>query len=78
MPEKLTGVGEIVQFMYGGDNVPAIVTGYPIQKQNDTEVFLTVFLPNASPFTTVAAYGDEIGPGTWGNATWHWMGAPGA
>lgn len=76
MPEQLPVVGAIVHFMYGGDHVPAVVTGYPIQKADDTELFLTVFLPTAPPFTTVAAYGGEIGPSAWNNATWHRMGAP--
>lgn len=64
--------------MYGGDHVPAIVTGYPATPELAGQVFLTVFLPNAASFTTVAEYGAEIGLGTWLNATWHYPEALGA
>lgn len=78
MAEQVPSVGRIVHFVYGGQHVPAIITD-PAFVCNDVEtgsevtrVALTVFLPNAAPFTTVAAHGDEVGPGTWENATWHW------
>lgn len=74
MAEQVPSVGRIVHFMYGGDHVPAIITGFPLKTdvQGDDAAYLTVFLPAAAPFTTVAAHQDEVFPGTWNNATWHW------
>lgn len=66
-------VGAIVHFVYGGDHVPAIITGACLAPELAGHVFLTVFLPNAQPFTTTAAYSAEIAPNTWPNATYHGM-----
>lgn len=72
-------IGSRVHFVYGGQHVPAIVTDpafqdHGIDGQDDVRILqaLTVFLPNAEPFTTVAEQMGEIAPGTWQNATWHW------
>lgn len=70
-------IGQIVHFMYGGVHVPAIITDphFTVRvtgEPNWTGQALTVFLPAAKPFTTVAAYQDEVFPGTWNNATWHY------
>lgn len=77
MPERTPVIGDIVLFMYGGVPVPAIVTdpAFFVREQGQPDrIFqvMTVFLLNAPPFTTVASYGDEVGPGTWLNATWHY------
>lgn len=77
MPEQVPSVGRIVHFMYGGVHVPAIITDPDFLVKEDskpdwTGQALTVFLPNAAPFTTVAVHQDEVFPGTWNNATWHW------
>jgi hypothetical protein len=77
MADKVPSVGRIVHFMYGGVHVPAIITDPAFVVREDdkpdwTGQALTVFLPAASPFTTVAVHQDEVSPGTWNNATWHW------
>ena len=63
--------------MYGGVHVPAIITDpdFTVReagKPHWTGQALTVFLPAAPPFTTVAVQQDEVFPSTWNNATWHW------
>ncbi|MBK9711584.1 MAG: hypothetical protein IPO81_09710 [Kouleothrix sp.] len=76
--EKVSSIGRIVHFMYGGSHVPAIITDAewtvrePGNKPDWIGQALTVFLPNAAPFTTVACEQGEVAPGTWVNATWHW------
>lgn len=77
MAEQVPSVGRIVHYMYGGDHVPAIIThpSFLVREEGvpDWEgQCLTVFLPNAAPFTIVATHQEEVGPGTWINATWHW------
>lgn len=85
MGEKVPSVGRIVHFVYGGQHVPAIITDPAFRAPEDPyrEVgmsapegmlmqALTVFLPNAAPFTTIAKHADEVAPGTWLNATWYW------
>lgn len=74
--QQVPSVGRIVHFVYGGQHVPAIITDPAFRVVTDAydaiEQALTVFLPNAEPFTTVAKHADEVAPGTWANATWHW------
>jgi hypothetical protein len=69
-------VGRIVHFVYGGQHVPAIITDPAFRVVADgrevIEQAMTVFLPAAEPFTTVAMYAGEVSPGTWLDATWHW------
>lgn len=72
-------IGSRVHFVYGGQHVPAIITDpafqdHGVDGQDEVRILqaLTVFLPNAEPFTTVAEQMGEIAPGTWQNATWHW------
>lgn len=79
MAEQKPSIGRIVHFVYGGQHVPAIITDpafqdHGIDGKSEVRILqaLTVFLPNAGPFTTVAAHEDEVAPGTWNNTTWHW------
>lgn len=77
MAEQVPSIGRVVHFMYGGVHVPAIITDpvFKVQEEGKPDWIgqaLTVFLPAAPPFTTVAVHQEEIAPGTWNNATWHW------
>lgn len=65
-------IGDIVHFMYGGVHLPAIVSDPAFHLEDRVWQAMTVFLINAAPFTTVALHEDEVFPGTWNNATWHW------
>ena len=75
--QQVPSIGRVVHFVYGGVHVPAIITdpAFVVREEGKPDwegQALTVFLPNAAPFTTVAVHQDEVAPGTWNNATWHW------
>lgn len=70
-PRPVPSVGHIVHFVYGDHHVPAIITDPAFRVVTDSydavEQALTVFPPNAEPFTTCAKQDEGRVPGTW-----HW------
>lgn len=61
-------LGAKVGFMYGDFPLVAFITDPAFEVDGKVQQALTVFPPNAQPFTVVTTYDVTKTPGTW-----HWL-----